>query len=75
MKKLKFLIVALVTLVFIAMPHDANAWKLFGKEKTREIGVNELDCGPGQVGLRTFYVTYFFGIRVGGGSTTDCVDF
>lgn len=45
--------------------------KFFGRHVTKRIGINELACGKGSVGVRETYDTYFFGIRTSRGKTED----
>lgn len=45
--------------------------KFFGRNVTKRIGINELACGKGSVGVRETYDTYFFGIKTSSGKTRD----
>ena len=48
------------------------AWRFFGRSYTSEIGVSEVICGEGSVGVTKYYDTYVFGIKTGSGSETTC---
>lgn len=75
MKNLKkpFIVMSLTLLITLSFTENANAWKFWGKEVTKEIGVNELECGAGCVGVQQEVTTYRFGIPVSTETVTTCI--
>ena len=62
-----------LSLLLLYPSQQAKAWKLFGKEITHEVAINELECEEGCVGIYREYDKYFLGIKIGSGFEKDCI--